>query len=105
MEDVINGVLLLDKLTIFVVIGLSVLWSYLLYEALGQWSVSVFGLPVFIVFSLVAVHYLRMNSTNSSHEIELIFGWGIGSIVGLLATLLAVRLVQSLAEPRLPAKR
>ena len=97
MEDLINAVMLTDTVTLYMVIGLSVLWSYLLFEAIGSKGVAIFGLPLFIVFSLIAVHYLRLN-TASSDELNIVTGSGIGSVIGLLATLLSVRLMQALGR-------
>jgi len=107
MDDFIGSVVLMDNSGFYIVLGLSVLWSYLIYEMVGSWVMGVLCVPLFALCSFIAIYVLQSNGffLSSRGSADVFLGSCIGSVLGIMATIFAVRLMSALGTSGLKTSR
>lgn len=107
MKSFIDAVFVMDTSSLCIVVVLSVLWAYLLYETLGSWLIGVLSAPMFILTSLIANYLLEKAKFFITGDAitDVIFATCIGSISSLAATLVAVRMLMSISTANLKNKQ
>jgi len=107
MNDFIGSVVLMDNTSFYIVIGLSMLWSYLIYEMVGSWMMGVLCVPLFAACSFIAIYILQSNGffLSSRGTADVFLGSCVGSVAGIMATIFAIRLMSALGTSSLKTSR
>lgn len=107
MYQLIRAIMDMDPLNFYLILGLSALWSYLIYEMTASWIHGVVSFPLFAGCSLLTVEVMESYRLllAADETTNVIFGTCIGSILGICATFLAIQMMTRISSSRFEASK
>lgn len=107
MHQFLITIELMDSKTFYLILALSVVWGYLLYETLESWMIGTISVPMFALSSFLAIHVMEKTKFYLAHDdtTNTIFAACVGSIIGLAITCIIARLYLANSVARLKIQR